>query len=151
MPIPAIRQTNRILQCALLWVTCAAFASGLLHSQAAPHIHVFFRVQAASSVAAPLNGRLLIFVKQGSGDKEVNTSEFHPTETWVAAREVHDLAPGATVEFDADEAAYPGAFATIPAGNYEAQAVLDVDHTYNYGGRNRIRKTGSTGSAMSFN
>lgn len=59
----------------------------------------------------------------------------HPQAVWVAAREVQDLAPGAAIELDADEVASPAAFATIPAGNYEAQAVLDVDHTYNYSGR----------------
>jgi hypothetical protein len=50
----------------------------------------------------------------------------------VAAQEVHDLAPGATVEFDADEQAFPQKFGQIQAGNYEVQAVLDVNHTYNY-------------------
>ena len=148
-----LQRIRRTLLFALMVWGCAALAGkGALTAQptaaqiapartslartapAAP-AHVFFRVQSASSVGAPLSGRLLIFVKQGSGDKEVNTSEFHPTDTWVAAREVHNLAPGAAVEFDADELASPKAFAAIPAGNYEAQAVLDGDHTYNYSGR----------------
>lgn len=94
--------------------------------------HVFFRVQAASSLSAPVSGRLLIFLKPGSGDKEVSISEFRPTETWVCAREIRDLAPGASVEVEADESAYPKPFSALPAGTYEAQAVLDVDHTYNY-------------------
>jgi hypothetical protein len=38
----------------------------------APPSHVFFRVQAAASLQAPLNGRLLIFVSKGSGDKTVD-------------------------------------------------------------------------------
>ena len=97
--------------------------------------HVFFRVQLAPSAAAPLNGRLLIFLKQGSGDKEVNLDEFHPGATWVAAREIRALAPGQSVEVDADENAFPQPFSSIPQGNYEAQVVLDVDHTYNYSGR----------------
>ena len=104
--------------------------------QAAPApVHVFFRVQATAALAAPVSGRLLIFIKQGSGDKDVETSEFRPQETWVAAQEVHDLAPGAAVEFDADQIAFPSPFSALPAGTYEAQAVLDIDHTYNYGGR----------------
>ena len=97
--------------------------------------HTFFRVQAAQSIPAPISGRLLIFLKQGSGDKEVSVSEFNPKATWVAAREIHDLAPGASIEFDADEIAFPKPFSDLPAGTYEAQAVLDVDHTYNYGSR----------------
>lgn len=74
-------------------------------------------------------------MKQGSGDKEVDVSEFHPAEVSVAAMEVRDLKPGATVELNADQVAYPKPFAEMPAGTYEVQAVLDVDHTYNYSQR----------------
>ncbi len=83
----------------------------------------------------PVSGRLLIFMKQGSGDKEVEAEEFRPEATSVTAREVHDLAPGSSIEVDADQIAFPQSFSALPAGNYEAQAVLDVDHTYNYSGR----------------
>ena len=113
--------------------TLIAAASIQLFSQPVPApVHVFFRIQTASSIAAPISGRLLVFIKQGTGDKEVSVSEFHPEDTWVAAREVHDLAPGTAIEFDADELAFPKPFSALAAGNYEAQAVLDVDHTYNY-------------------
>jgi S-formylglutathione hydrolase FrmB len=91
-----------------------------------------FRVQVASTVSGPVSGRLLLFLKAGSGDSEVSISEFHPGDTWVAAQEVQDAAPGSTIEFDADQVAYPKPFSTLPSGIYEAQAVLDVDHTYNY-------------------
>ena len=121
-----------------LLALCAFLACGCTHSQTAAEPgrgHVFFRVQAASSLTAPISGRLLIFVKQGSGDKEVETSEFRPTDTSVTARELRDLAPGASVEVDADELAYPKPLSDLAAGSYEAQAVLDVEHTYNYSGR----------------
>ena len=114
-------------------LAAVAGASVQLFGQAAP-AHIFFRVQVAQSVGAPVSGRLLLFLKQGSGDKEVDVSEFRPADTWVAAREVHDIAPGATVEIDADETAYPKPFSALAAGTYEAQAVLDVNHTANYGG-----------------
>jgi len=118
---------------ALAFAFCFA---GLVHAQSAPATkHVFFRVTAAPSLNAPVSGRLLIFLKPGSGDKAVTISEFRPTETWVCAREIHDLAPGASVDVDADEIAYPKHFSELSAGNYEAQAVLDVNHSYNYGGR----------------
>ena len=107
---------------------------GAQPSSAVPPAHVFFHVQAPPS-DAPVSGRLLIFLKQGSGDKEVSTSEMHPTDTWVCAREVHNLAPGSSVEVDADEIAYPRPFSTLQTGIYEAQAVLDVNHEYNYRGR----------------
>ena len=103
-----------------------------LNSQAT---HVFFRVTASKDLTAPLSGRLLIFLKQGSGDKEVDSQPFHPEATSVTAQEVHDLAPGASVEVDADQLAFPKPFSALPHGDYEAQAVLDVDHTYNYSGR----------------
>ncbi|HKF46012.1 MAG TPA: alpha/beta hydrolase-fold protein [Terracidiphilus sp.] len=97
--------------------------------------HVFFRVEAGSSLTAPISGRLLIFLKQGSGDKEVETDEFSPTNTWVCAKEINNLEPGDAVDVDADETAFPKPFAELSPGMYEAQAVLDVDHTYNYSGR----------------
>ena len=97
--------------------------------------HVFVQVRAAKSLSGPLNGRLLVFLKAGAGDTEVDTNEFKPSETWVAAREVHDWQAGTSVEVDADAIAFPKGFSALPAANYELQAVLDVDHTYNYGGR----------------
>ena len=97
--------------------------------------HVFFHITLASSAPAPVSGRLLIFLKQGSGDKEVSVDEFHPTSTWVAAREVHDLAPGASVDLEATTLAFPASFASAPAGDWEAQAILDPTHSYNYLGR----------------
>jgi enterochelin esterase-like enzyme len=94
--------------------------------------HVFLRIVVGPSITAPVSGRLLVFLKQGKGDKEVGISEFSPAATWVAAREVHDLAPGSAIELNADEVAYPKGFSALSAGDYEAQAVLDVNHSYNY-------------------
>ena len=107
-------------------------------SQTTPaHDHVHFIVQAPSTPAAPLSGRLLIFLKSGTGDKEVNADELNPGSTWVGAREIQSLSAGGSIEIDpdADDIAFPTPFASIPPGDYEVQAVLDVDHTYNYGGR----------------
>jgi enterochelin esterase-like enzyme len=129
-------RNGRVFQLFILVICAAAALTGTYSNGQSAPVHVFFRVQAASSLSTPLNGRLLIFLKQGSSDKEVENSEFRPTDTWVAAREVRDLAPGAAIEFDADELAYPKPFSALAAGNYEAQAVLDIDHTYNYSGRN---------------
>ncbi|MBV8832700.1 MAG: enterochelin esterase [Acidobacteriaceae bacterium] len=98
--------------------------------------HVFFRIEAGSSLPPNSSGRLLIFLKQGHGDTEVGMGEFQGELSWgVAAREVQNLSPGASVEIDADETVFPKAFSGMPPGDYEAQAVLDTDHTYNYGGR----------------
>jgi hypothetical protein len=103
-------------------------------SSAVPPVHAFFRVQAPPA-DGPVSGRVLIFLKAGSGDQEVTTSAMAPTDTWVCAREVHDLAPGSSVEVNADEIAFPRPFSTLESGIYEAQAVLDVRHEFNYLGR----------------
>ena len=123
--------TQPLFACAIAATIIAASARA--QAPAAPH--VFFRVKLAASAPSPLSGRLLVFLKQGTGDKEVNIQEFHPGETSVAAQEVHDLAPGASVEIDADTIAYPQPFSALPSADYEVQAVLDTEHTYNYSGR----------------
>jgi hypothetical protein len=53
----------------------------------------------------------------------------------VAAQKVRNLTPGTAVEVDTNALTFPASFSAIPAGNYEAQAVLDVDHSYNYSER----------------
>jgi S-formylglutathione hydrolase FrmB len=128
-----IRSTPFLVQA--LAATIVAAASTLAGAQTPATPHVFFHVKLADSAPGPVSGRLLVFLKKGSGDKEVSIQEFHPGETSVAAQEVHHLMPGASVDFYADATAYPAAFSTLPAGDYEVQAVLDTDHTYNYSGR----------------
>src|SRR5271168_5441112 len=66
------------------------------------HPPVHFLVQAPANLSAPLNGRLLLFLKAGHGDKAVDSDGLNPGATWVGAREVHDLAAGATIEIDPD-------------------------------------------------
>jgi len=121
---------SRILA-SVLWITAAS-----LHAQtASPIKHTFVRVTIDRDLSAPVSGRLLLFAKQGSGDKSVDISQLHPSDTAVAAMEIHSILPGTTIEMDADEEAFPYAFSALPTGAYELQAVLDVDHSYNYGGR----------------
>ncbi|HWE86217.1 MAG TPA: alpha/beta hydrolase-fold protein [Terracidiphilus sp.] len=103
--------------------------------QESPAVHTFFRVQAAPSLQQPVSGRLLIFLKPGTGDAAIDNDEMHPTGTWICAREVQDLKPADTVDVDCDETAFPQSFSQLSTGVYEAQAVLDVQHDYNYRGR----------------
>jgi enterochelin esterase-like enzyme len=120
-----------------LLLSITAFAAAMLGGQPSSSVsapHVFFRVLAPPA-DAPVSGRLLVFLKAGSGDKEVTTSEMKLTDTWVCAREVQNLAPGSAVEVDADEIAFPRPFSALQPGIYEAQAVLDVNHQFNYHGR----------------
>ncbi|MGH8062928.1 MAG: alpha/beta hydrolase [Pseudoxanthomonas sp.] len=91
-----------------------------------------------------VSGRLLVFAipaaeavaqaKDGKVEK-VDASAFKPTQVSIAAREVVALAPGASIAVDADAIAFPAGFSQLPKGDYYLQAVLDVNHDYNYGGR----------------
>lgn len=98
--------------------------------------HLFFRVTVGQQVSTPVSGRMLIFLTAGSGAKEVDENPFAPNSVYVTAKEVFDLAPGRSVEIDTDDVAFPGGFSSLKPGDYQAQAVLDVNHTYAYDGRN---------------
>lgn len=53
-----------------------------------------------------------------------------PGETWIAAKEVEFFAPGSTIDFDADQIAYPKPFSQAAPGDHEFMALIDPDHTY---------------------
>jgi hypothetical protein len=65
----------------------------------------------------------------------VDASPFRGTQDSVAAREVTRLVPGQGVDIDVDAQAFPTGWSKLPPGDYLVQAVLDVDHDYNYSGR----------------
>ena len=135
-----------LLGCGLL-LTGTAFARDA--SPAVP-AHRFFHVQLGTASAQPTSGRLLLFAveaktaeaeaksesegKSGTVD-EVDANPFRATETSVAAREVDHWVPGQSIDIDADRLAFPAAWSQLPPGDYYVQAVLDVDHSYNYTGR----------------
>jgi enterochelin esterase-like enzyme len=133
------RSWSRLL---LLFVAPLALAAQPASAPPAPHR--VFRVTLDGASAQAVSGRLLLFAlpattaaaeaKDGKVT-EVDTNPFRPTQTAVAAMEVHDLAPGASVLIDADALAFPEGFSKLAAGDYDVQAVLDVNHDYNYSGR----------------
>ena len=138
--------TRRMCVLAVVALGLCAGSTGRAEDTAAHH--AFARVTVGSAITGPVSGRLLIFAKRETAagapqdktaDKEsvdkVDINEFQPTESSVAAVDSDMVQPGSAVEVDLDQAAFPAAFATLPAGDYRLQAVLDVDHTYNYGGR----------------
>lgn len=100
------------------------------------------QVQLGTAVAQPVSGRLLVFAipvaeaqaKDGKIEA-VDSSPFKPTQVSVAAMELTHLAPGASVAIDTDAVAFPAGFSQLPPGDYAVQAVLDVNHDYNYHGR----------------
>jgi S-formylglutathione hydrolase FrmB len=119
---------SKILRLLLLpFAVSCAFAQ-----TASPHL--FFRVTLAPGMQGPVSGRVLIFLEAGSGAKQVGGNEFKPSATSIAAKEVAALAPGASIDVDVDDVAFPAPFSSLQPGTYEAQAVLDVNHTYPYDG-----------------
>ena len=128
-------------------------AVGLPAQETAPR-HAYVRVVVGKDLPGPVSGRLLVFAKNAAADagkkdeqepggkKEVDISEFHPTDTAVAAVEIHDVAPGSAVEVDLDRDGISQPFATMPRADYELQAVLDTDHNYNYRRPRRRRLAG---------
>lgn len=96
-------------------------------------------VAVAPDLKGDASGRLLVFaqkVEPGAAPQEkVDTSPFDPTGTAVAGLEVRHLAPGATALVGTDVDAFPAAWSKLAPGTYRLQAVLDRDHSYNYGGR----------------
>jgi hypothetical protein len=109
-----------------------------------------FHVELGSASAKPTSGRLLLFAidaktaeadakeesaESGGKVEEVDANPFKANQTSVAAREVSRLAPGQGVAIDADTLAFPAGWSQLPPGDYLVQAVLDVDHSYNYTGR----------------
>ncbi len=115
-------------------VTLLLVVSALRLPAQVPH-HLFFRVTLSPHMSAPASGRILIFLAPGSGDKSIDESPFRPTSVFIAAKEVPILHPGDSLDVDTDSLAFPDGFSSLKPGDYQAQAVLDVDHTYNYLGR----------------
>jgi hypothetical protein len=97
--------------------------------------HLFFRVVLGGKFTEPQSGRLLLFLAKGASTDSIDTNPFAPQAVSVAAKEVSDLAPGAAVEIDTDDVAFPAGFSRLASGSYSAQAVLDIRHEYNYLGR----------------
>ena len=114
--------------------TLLAFVCTTVAAHAQPH--PFFQVTLDQSFAAPVSGRLLLFVAPATGDTAaVDMNQMAPTSVYVIAKEVPQLAPGGSVSVDADDLVFPRPLSQAAAGNYRFQAVLDVDHSYNYEGR----------------
>lgn len=102
------------------------------------------QVQLGAAASQPVSGRLLLFAMpapaaraaaKGGKVEKIDNNPFDPKQVSVAAMEVPHLVPGQTLKVDADMLAFPSAFSALPPGEYAMQAVLDLNHDYNYGGR----------------
>jgi hypothetical protein len=110
----------------------------------APAAHPLLEVTLGPGVSAPEGGRLLVFAEpiaaaearaKGGPLRSVNIQNVAAPGQAVAAVEVARAAAGAHLTIDLDQTAFPDGFSHLPPGDYAVQAVLDVHHTYNYGGR----------------
>lgn len=141
---------KRFLGLATLGFLVSLAPSGGLHAQPAAEASVstppadqplrFVVTFPATAQTTAASGRLLLFFAQGSTTepRRVNYARLGP----VYALEVKDLQPGAeavflTANFMAPEAlAFPTALHRLPPGDYQVQALLDLDATerdYNAG------------------
>lgn len=135
---------NKRLRIALL-ASCALLSlASPLRGESAPPPHLFFNVALAKSFTQPVSGRLIVFMERADLAKteasdgkitRVDVSPFFPKSVSISAKEITALAPGDTVSIDTDDLAFPSGFSHLPDGEYVAQALLDVGHTYNYLGR----------------
>ncbi|MGB9030613.1 MAG: alpha/beta hydrolase-fold protein [Acidobacteriaceae bacterium] len=108
------------------------FLVALACAQTTPS-HLFFRVTLDPGMQTA-SGRLLIFLEPGSGATHVGANEFRPSATSIAAKEISGLQPGSSIDVDVDNIAFPAPFSSLKPGTYQAQAILDVRHTYAYDG-----------------
>ena len=98
--------------------------------------HELIHVSLSRTFAHPVSGRLLLFLSHSTGEsRSVDVDMMSPTSTYVAAKELEDLKPGETVDIDLDDIVFPKPVSQASAGAYNIQAVLDVNHSYNYDGR----------------
>lgn len=128
------RASQRTLFLSVLLLS-AALANQAYGQQTETPKHLFFHITLSSSFTQPVSGRLLLFVQHGTGAERVDVNQMDPDATYIAAKEVESWRPGTTVDIDADDLVFPGPISRAVTGDYQAQAVLDVDHTYNYAGR----------------
>jgi S-formylglutathione hydrolase FrmB len=140
LPQSQLRSSPSHLKKITLCITLLAVICGIgqANAQSASTLpqHAFFHISLDRSFTTPVSGRLLLFIGPSSGDaSSVDINMMSPQSVYVAAKEIQQLAPGETLDIDADDLVFPQPLSQAPAGNYRAQAVLDIYHTYNYSGR----------------
>jgi S-formylglutathione hydrolase FrmB len=120
----------------LLAITASGSCEAYAQAAVPPPQHTFFHVALDRAFQGPVSGRLLLFIAPLSDDAPaVDINMMMPESVYVAAKEVVHLSPGESIDIDADDIAFPRPLSQAVAGNYRAQAVLDVHHSYNYNGR----------------
>ena len=125
---------RRVLEAIYFLILCASWAAAQISTDCR---HARFRVALPSTFGnQPFEGRLIILLSNQKQPAKVIEMGLDPKDfkIWTAAGEVASLLPGSSVELDPDVLAYPEPWSHAPIGNYQAMAVLDVNHNYAYGG-----------------
>ena len=76
------------------------------------------------------SGRLFVFLQKGGKVRDRIPVGFIPEGVWLAGREVAFWKPGAVVELNGDEAAFPQPLSQVAKGDYAVMALLDPDHSF---------------------
>jgi hypothetical protein len=117
---------------AVALIICLHFSLNLLAQNAGP---LRFRVTLDPALSSkPVSGRLIVFMTNNPKPQEVLEPGLgdEGAKTWIAAREIPHLAPGESVDLEADEIAYPEPLSKAPMGDYQVMVLLDVDHNAGY-------------------
>jgi enterochelin esterase-like enzyme len=114
---------------------CALILYGALPASAAERLRFKVGISGTPASAAPVSGRLLIFMTADTKPLEMIAPDFmNPNSVFITGVEIHNLEPGKPIEIDPDALSFPAPFSTAPAGDYQVMALLDVDHSYTYNG-----------------
>ncbi len=107
-------------------------------------------IQLDAKAQQAAQGRLLIFAREAKAAEaealeqskgkssqvtKVDADPFQATATTVTAQEIGWLQPGQSITMNSGDIAFPKPYSELPPGDYYFQAVLDVNHSYNYSGR----------------
>ena len=118
------------------WIVIAAILACCLPAQLVAQSLRFHIKVAPELGATPVSGRMIVFLSSEQEPKKELSPGFAETTgtVWMAAKEVRNLKPGNTVDLDPDEIAFPKPLSQAPSGDYQAMALLDVNHNYAYRG-----------------
>jgi enterochelin esterase-like enzyme len=113
----------------------AIFAVSFFAVSADASIKFKIKIDPAMTADGPVSGRLLIFMTRQEKPLEMIEPDFtNPDAVWISGMEVTNFTADKPVLLDADDLSFPQAFSTAPKGEYQIQALLDVDHSYTYNG-----------------
>jgi len=125
-----MRVFRNIVRAAMILCCIAALASP---TQVAGPVR-FHVVLPADVAPQGARGRLLVFMTDQPGNRDVLTTGFVPGDVAVAAGELDFLASGATYAFNPDEKCFPRPFSSYVKGRYQFMALLDTDYSFVYSG-----------------